>query len=216
MMSWPTRPWPQSWMPSTCVWKKMLSSWTSGYQRYWTNSTPAYWPAACACSSGLVSVIVFAAGVDRGDLTDLDVLGRQARRDPLAGLELRHAREAERRVARRRGLRDLRILGLERADGLLVRHAGDHAVGGLRVELHVMDVDVGLGEAGEVVRVVLEARERHCHAVADVGANRERLNLLRAVEHVRRRRGRGRTPCRSDRWPRPSSPGVAGRRAPRR
>ena len=55
-------------------------------------------------------------GVDRGDLTDLDVLGRQARCDPLAGLELRHAREAERRIAHRRVLRDLRVLSLERAD----------------------------------------------------------------------------------------------------
>ena len=41
-----------------------------------------------------------------------------------------------------------------------------------------------LGEAREVVRVVLQARERHGHAVADVGADRERLDGLAAGEHV--------------------------------
>ncbi len=38
----------------------MLSSWTSGYQRYCTNSTPAYSPAAWSFWRGVVSVIVFA------------------------------------------------------------------------------------------------------------------------------------------------------------
>src|SRR4051812_29217161 len=60
-MNWPTRPWPQAWMPSTWSCQKMLSSWTSGYQRYWTNSTPAPSPAGCVVRRAVSRVTVAAS-----------------------------------------------------------------------------------------------------------------------------------------------------------
>src|SRR3954471_2332196 len=48
--------------PSTWSWKNTLSSTTSGYQRDWTNSTPAHSPAGWSRFRGAASVTVFATG----------------------------------------------------------------------------------------------------------------------------------------------------------
>ena len=151
----------------------------------WTNSTPAYSPAAWSFSSGLASVIVFVAA-------SIEVIWRTRctrcrGRPPITRrLELRHAGQVQRRWCRA-AARDghLRVLELERADGLLVRQAGDDAVGGLRVELHVVDVDVDLREAGESF-ASCSCSSASGHAVADVGADGQRLERLRAVEHAGR------------------------------
>ena len=63
VISWPTRPCAQVWMPSTWSWKNMLSSSTSGYQRYWTNSVPAYCAAGCATLRAADSVTVLAVAL---------------------------------------------------------------------------------------------------------------------------------------------------------
>ena len=65
------------------------------------------------------------------------------------GLELRDARRAPARRRRPRPRRVmLRVDELVGPDGLVVDHAGARAVGALRVELHVVDVHVGLRAVG--------------------------------------------------------------------
>src|SRR6478736_240458 len=59
---WPTMPRCHVCRPSTWSWKNTLSSTTSGYQRDWTNSTPAHSPAGWSRFRGAASVTVFATG----------------------------------------------------------------------------------------------------------------------------------------------------------
>jgi hypothetical protein len=60
-------------------------------------------------------------------------------------------------------------------DGVLEVVAGRRAVRALRVELHVVDVHLHLGEAAEGQLVLLLRGERDVDAVAHVGADGERL-----------------------------------------
>ena len=85
-MNWPTRPLPQPWIPSTWSCQKMLSSCTSGYQRYWTNSVPAPSPAAWSLRSGSVSVSVFAAlSMEAIWCTSMDVSAMPTASQPCSG-----------------------------------------------------------------------------------------------------------------------------------
>src|SRR6476660_2664102 len=62
-------------MPSTWSCQKMLSSSTSGYQRYWVNSVPAASPTGCAFESAAFNVTVFPA-IEVICLTSIDSVPR--------------------------------------------------------------------------------------------------------------------------------------------
>ena len=198
-MNWPTRPWPHAWMPSTWSCQKMLSSWTSGYQRYCVNSMPAPCPGRARCRG---AVERDRGRVVRHDLPDLDALGALADRDELAVLELRRARERQDPGPAATAAVSDRVLDRVRPDRLLERHAGDHAVRRLGVELDVVDVHVHLRER-RLERVALLVGERHRDAVADVAADARAAGRACARPARRPCPWPARRSCRWGRCPRP-------------
>ena len=65
-----------------------------------------------------------------------------------------------------------------RPNRLIEAEARDHAVRSLRIELDVVDVDVGLGVGQLRIAVLLLGHQRVEQTVADVGAQRQRLDRL--------------------------------------
>ena len=120
-------------------------------------------------------------GVDAGDLVYLDRVEALADGDERAIVELGDAREVQGRRSGVRRVDELRVLGLVGTNRHLVRVAGDHPVGGLRVELDVVDVEVDLVEVRN--RSVLQvARQGHRGAVADVRPDREWLLRFGSIQ----------------------------------
>jgi len=103
--------------------------------------------------------------------------------DALSDLELGHAGQGQHGVASCGVRGQLGVLDLVGAHGLLVGHAGDDTVGGLGVELHMVDVDVDLGEVVGGVGVGQLAGQGDRVALTDVGAQRQWLERLGAGQH---------------------------------
>ena len=199
------------------VCQKTLSSWTSGYQRYWTNSMPAYSPGGVLVRERLGQRDRL-RGACRSRRSGGSRCSRCARPAAIHSPAWNFVTLARLSVVVARVPRPAVICGSSAWNGRIVCSydmpvtTPSEACG---VELHVVDVDVRLGEAREVVRVVLQARERHGHAVADVGADRERLDGLAAGEHVGDVVGEHEDLAVGVDGARRASPAAAGRRATR-
>ena len=131
--------------------------------------------------------------VDGGERADLDVGTVQADAEGAADVQPAGVADGDLGGAGRGSLHQRAPDGRQRtrraefrrvrAHGLLEGHAADDAVGGLRVELHEVNVQVHLGVGVEGASILQRTGQHHVDAVAHVGSQHQRLGLFGAGDH---------------------------------